>query len=97
LLPQGATLHVAENHHLIAAKLKLKPNPKGKIKFLAKFGKQNCDNNNKIAYIADPLLVHAELMIESDDRLEETAEIIFSKYIEERQHSSQGLKSLSKS
>lgn len=85
LLPQSATLHVSDNHHLIAVKLKLKPDPKGAITFLAQFGKQNYGNYSQGAYIADPLLLHAELMTESDERLQETAELIFTKYIEPRQ------------
>lgn len=85
LLPQKATLHVSNNYHLIAAKLKLKPDPKGTITFLRQFGKQNHGTYNQKAHIADPLLIHAELMIENDDRLEETAELIFTKYIEEKQ------------
>lgn len=85
LLPQRATLHVSDNHHLIADKLKLKPDPKGTITFLAQFGKQNDGNYSQGVYIADPLLIHAELMTESDDRLEETAGLIFAKYIEDRQ------------
>ncbi|BAZ09642.1 hypothetical protein NIES4071_14520 [Calothrix sp. NIES-4071] len=85
LLPQSATLHVTNNHHLIAAKLKLKPDPKGKITFLAQFNNQNYGNYSQGTYIADPLLIHAELMTESDDRLEETAKLIFAKYIEDKQ------------
>lgn len=84
LLPQSATLHVTDNHHLIAAKLQLKPDPKGTITFLKQFSKQNYGIYNQGTYIADPLLIHAELMIESDDRLEETAELIFAKYIEDK-------------
>jgi hypothetical protein len=84
LLPQKATLHVNNNHHSIAAKLKLKPDPKGAITFLTQFGKQNYGNCIEGAYIADPLLIHAELMTENDDRIEETAELLFAKYIESR-------------
>lgn len=84
LLPQSATLHVTNNYHLIAAKLKLKPDKKGTITFLTQFGKQNYGAYHQGTYIADPLLIHAELMTESDDRLEETAGLIFAKYIEDR-------------
>jgi hypothetical protein len=55
------------------------------ITFLAQFGKQNYGNYRQGAYIADPLLIHAELMTQIDDRLEETAGLIFAKYIEDRQ------------
>ncbi|BAZ17244.1 hypothetical protein NIES4071_91220 [Calothrix sp. NIES-4071] len=84
LLPQSATLHVTGNHHLIAAKLQLKPDAKGAITFLTQFGKQNYGASIQGACVADPLLIHAELMTESDDRLEETAELIFTKYIKDK-------------
>lgn len=81
LVPQRATLHVVNNHDLIVDELKLKPNPRGEISFLKQFGNFNHGSYNQGSYIADPLLIHAELMIESNDRLEETAQRIFTKYI----------------
>ncbi len=83
LNPIGATLHVLDNHRLIAAKLKLKPSPQGEIIFLQQFGANNALNNKQEEFIADPLLIHAELMLSNDDRLMETAARIFNLYIED--------------
>lgn len=85
LVPQRATLHVVDNYDFIIDKLKLKPSPRGEIYFLKQFGNFNHGSYNQGSYIADPLLIHAELMIESNDRLEETAKRIFTKYITIRQ------------
>lgn len=81
LVPQRATLHVVDNYDFIVDELKLKPSPRGEISFLKQFGNFNHGSYNQGSYIADPLLIHAELMIESNDRLEETAKRIFTKYI----------------
>lgn len=85
LVPQRATLHVVDNYDLIIDKLKLKPSLRGEISFLKQFGNFNHGSYNQDLYIADPLLIHAELMIDSNDRLEETAKRIFTKYIISRQ------------
>lgn len=85
LIPKGATLHIKNNHRLIAAKLKLKPSPEGEIIVIQQFGLHNADDYNQPELIADPLLIHAELMIQNNERLEETAKRIFVKYIEARQ------------
>ncbi|BDA69202.1 hypothetical protein RIVM261_058650 [Rivularia sp. IAM M-261] len=85
LVPQRATLHVVDNYDLIVDKLQLKPSPRGEIYFLKQFGNLNHGSYDQGSYIADPLLIHAELMIESNDRLEETAKRIFTKYIISRQ------------
>ena len=82
---QRATLHVLDNHRLIATKLKLKPSPQGEIIFLQQFGTQNACTDLQGEFIADPLLIHAELLMENNDRLRETAERLFAKYIEDRQ------------
>lgn len=85
LHPQSATLHIKDNYRAIATKLKLKPSSQGEIIFLKQFGSQNFWNDNQPDSLADPLLIHAELLIENNDRRRETAERIFSKYIEDRQ------------
>lgn len=69
LIPRSATLHVNKNHSLIAAKLKLKPSPQGEIIFIQQFGKQNSGCYNQPEPIADPLLLHAELLLSDNDRL----------------------------
>jgi hypothetical protein len=82
LHPQGATLHVLDNHRSIAAKLRLKASSRGEIIFLQQFGDWNAFND--VDSLADPLLIHAELMRENDERLSETAERLFDRYIEDR-------------
>lgn len=85
LMPTSATLHVNTNHSVIAAKLKLKPSPQGEIIFIQQFGKQNAGCYNQPEPIADPLLLHAELLLSDNDRLRETAERIYEKFILDRQ------------
>jgi hypothetical protein len=63
----------------VAVKLKLKPDPQGKIIMLKSFGKDQEYEQNLI----HPLLIHAELMYSEDSRLRETANKIYDKYIEE--------------
>ena len=41
---------------------------------------------DKNSNLADPLLIHAELMMSKDERLRETADIIFNKYIKPKIH-----------
>lgn len=82
LNPIGATLHVLDNYRLIAAKLRLKPSPHGEITFLQQFGVNNALDNKQEEFIADPLLIHTELMLSNDKRLMETAARIFDLYIE---------------
>jgi hypothetical protein len=85
LIPRSATLHVNKNHSSIAAKLKLKPSPQGEITFIQQFGNQNSGFYNQVEHIADPLLLHAELLLSDNDRLRETAERIYDKFILDRQ------------
>ncbi len=86
LHPQSATLHVEDNYRAIATKLKLKPSHEGEIIFLKQFAHQNFWNDNRPDHLADQLLIHAELLRENNDRRRETAERLFSKYIEDRQN-----------
>lgn len=58
-------------------KYKLMPDTKGEIEVLDMFWEQM---NEKTA---PPLLIYAELMMESGKRNKETAEIIFNEYIRE--------------
>ena len=88
LHPITATLHVPENYTLIFVDLKLKPSSTGEITFLKKWTSlATCKNNYNFKnshLLADPLLIHAELMMSKDERLRETAGIIFNKYIKPR-------------
>ncbi|MBW4510311.1 MAG: hypothetical protein KME64_27900 [Scytonematopsis contorta HA4267-MV1] len=82
LIAKSSTLHVNDSYSRIAAKLKLKPSPQGEIIFLQQFGKQNYGSYNRLEPIADPLLIHAELLLDNDDRVRETAERFFNKFIQ---------------
>jgi hypothetical protein len=62
-------------------KLRLVPDPQGNITFLHQFGKSNHWWLHRTERIADPLLLYAELMMVPDDRLKETAQWIYEKYI----------------
>lgn len=86
LFPQKVTLHIADSYSVIADELGLKPSPQREITFLAQFGNQNNGSYKQEEYIANLLFIHAELMLETDERLEETAELIFTKYIEGQQY-----------
>ena len=69
--------------------LKLKPSSTGEITFLKKWTSRDTWQNNdnfKNSNLADPLLIHAELMMSKDERLRETAHIIFNKYIKPKIH-----------
>ena len=80
----------------IAAKIKLKPSPEGEIMLIQQFGinngctnyLENPDRNTNIDFygeiLADPLLIHAELLLTADERLRETANRIYHQYIEPR-------------
>ena len=85
LIPTRAILYVKENYQLIAEQMKLKPCPEGEIIFCKQFGFYNAYHYNQSEPIVDPLLIHAELRMENNERLEETAERIFMKYIKDRQ------------
>jgi len=89
LHPITATLHVPENYTRIFVDLKLKPSSTGEITFLKKWTALDAWKNNgnaKNSNLADPLLIHAELMMSKDERLRETAHIIFNKYIKPKIH-----------
>ena len=85
LIPTRAVLYVKENYQLIAEQLKLKPCPEGEIIFCKQFGSYNAYDYNQSEPIIDPLLIYAELIMENNERLEETAKRIFMKYIKDRQ------------
>ena len=93
LRPQSATLHLNESNlqtsaksqaMTIAAKMRLKPSPKGNIVFVQQFGTQNNWSEDGMETLADPLLLHAELLLIADERSQETAERLYRKYIAER-------------
>jgi hypothetical protein len=85
LHPTRATLHV-KDHHQIVVKLRLRPDPKGEVVILRQFGTQNAWVSDRVNDLADPLLIRGELLIENDDRLRETASLLFDRFIAGRSH-----------
>jgi hypothetical protein len=87
LKPVSTVLYISEqaNHRASATKLRLKPHPEGSITMLKQFGTKNQYKDNQYDYIADPLLIHAELALHPDERLKETARRIYNQYIVTRQ------------
>jgi len=81
---------------VIAVKMKLKPSAEGEIIIIQQFGinnrwtnyLENPDRNTNIDFygeiLADPLLLHAELLLTADERLGETAARLYHEYIEPR-------------
>ncbi len=84
LYPQSTIIHITGNYKSVINKLNLIPSSQGEIIFLQQFGNQNGFSDNQIKNIADPLLIHAELIKENNDRLNSTANRLFDKYIEDR-------------
>jgi hypothetical protein len=83
LRPQKVTLHVSGNYRPLLIKLRLKPDPNGEITLLSQFGTSNAwiQAENPHPPLASPLLLYAELLMENDARLQETAERMKEKYI----------------
>jgi hypothetical protein len=80
LRPQRATLHVSGNIRELIVALRLKPNAEGKVTLLHQFGQWN-SWWERDRTLASPLLLHAELLVEYDDRLRETATLLLDKYL----------------
>jgi hypothetical protein len=84
LRPATAVLHVppAEQRQIMQA-LRLLPKPDGPITLLHTFGATNewQPPDRPGTRMADPLLIHAELMREEDDRLRSTAAQIYDRHI----------------
>ncbi|MBK1987482.1 hypothetical protein A0J48_008020 [Sphaerospermopsis aphanizomenoides BCCUSP55] len=87
LKPISMTIHIPEeyNYRVITTMLRLKPDPKGNIIILKQFGNKNQLKYNSSEPVADPLLIHAELLLNPDTRLKETAKRLYEKYIITRQ------------
>jgi hypothetical protein len=87
LKPISMTIHIPEeyNYRVITTMLRLKPDPKGNIIILKQFGNKNQPKYHSSEPVADPLLIHAELSLNPDTRLKETAKRMYEKYIITRQ------------
>lgn len=80
LRPQRATLHVSGNMRELMVALRLMPDAKGDVTLLHRFGEWNLwrDGDRRLA---SPLLMRAELLVEHDDRLRETATLLADRYL----------------
>jgi len=87
LRPITTVLHLRSesDSRQIAVQLRLKPDPDGGIVFLQTFGDIKYQRNEFGEFqksLANPLLIHAELVRTGNSRLKETAQLIYDKYIE---------------
>jgi hypothetical protein len=80
LRPQRATLHISGNIRELIMALHLKPEVGGEITLLNQFGTWN-PWWERDKTLASPLLLHAELLVEHDDRLREAATLLLEKYL----------------
>ena len=87
LKPISAVLHIPpqENFRLITTKLRLKPDRKGNITILKQFGTKSSFKDYKNLPVVNPLLIHAELALNSDERIKETAYRIYKEYISKKE------------
>jgi hypothetical protein len=86
LRPARATLHLLGDPLKIITQLRLIPDPDGPVDVLTGFGTYNHWEKGRTTgcVFADPLLIHAELLIHYTDRLKEIAEEIFEEYVKKR-------------
>jgi hypothetical protein len=86
LRPERATLHVLGEPLKIITQLRLIPDPGGPIDVLHGFG--SCNDwkqaHPKGCKLADPLFIHAELLLHHSERLRQIAEDIYKRYLLER-------------
>ena len=79
LVPAYLTLYTNKKNALVT-KWKLIPNENGNILFYKKFWNDEDLDKNKYA---PPLLVYVDLLLTDDPRCEETAGIIYDKYLKD--------------
>jgi len=86
LKPTKATFHLPKetSPQQLALKLRLMPDPNGAITFLKQLTSHDAWQNPDYPYLADPLLIHAELSLETDERVKETAQRLYDQYLAER-------------
>ena len=82
LCAETATIHITEDEKVAMSSLRLIPDPQGNITLLKAFGTQNArDGSPEELKFADPLLIHAELVQMSGDRIQETSKILLDEYV----------------
>ncbi len=79
LIPTNLTLYTNRKTPLIS-KWTLIPDKNGNVRFYKKFWKDERTGNEKYA---PPLLVYADLMLTNDPRCQETAQMIYDKYLKD--------------
>lgn len=82
LRPETATLHIAEDEKTVMSSLRLIPDSHGNITLLRTFGTQNeSDDRHKEFHLADPLLIHAELVQTAGERIQEISKMLLDDHI----------------
>jgi len=86
LRPASAILHINGDILKVMQALRLLPHPEGNVELLQIFGNQNGWNERQPqgVQLADPLLIHAELLRGHSERLHEMAQLILNKYLAPR-------------
>lgn len=86
LQPIRAVFHLPDetSPQQLALKLRLMPDPGGAIVFLRQISPHDAWKNSDYAYLANPLLIHAELSLNTDERVQETARRLFDRYLAQR-------------
>ncbi len=86
LRPERATLHLFGDPRKITTQLRLIPDPNGPVDVLNRFGNFDHweEDEPRGCMLADPLLIHAELLLHRSDRLRRIADNIHENYILER-------------
>jgi hypothetical protein len=86
LRPERTTLHLLGDPLKITTQLRLIPDPNGPVDMITGFGTHNNWEKERVmgCVLADPLLIHAELLVHYTDRLKEIADEIFEGYLQER-------------
>lgn len=87
LKPAAATLHLVDiDEKEVMRRLELVPDRRGDIALLRNVGREENVAARETARVtvADPLLLHAELLVRHDDRLREIAELLRVEHIEPR-------------
>jgi hypothetical protein len=86
LRPQSATLYLLGEPLKLITALKLIPDPSGNVAALDGFGSLSRWGKKEIkgCTLADPLLIHAELLLQESDRLREVANDIYNRIIVKR-------------
>lgn len=82
LRPETATLHSKDDVRRLMVKLRLLPDPFGPIKILQTFGADNASDIPVGKYhVADPLLIHAELIQIPGTRIEHISQLLLQEKI----------------